>query len=512
MRNTPVSGRTTPSRASDVPQRPVAWDEKLDIARHVLGAYSWDDLLDKVLGHGARVVTIEHNGRKHEISSDELKRKFKDAMRNWSENRGESLPKKPEYHYCLDQFAIALGFEGDFKGYDLITSSLEAFCDRLPAALRTKLGAQRGSNKAMPIIPMSDAAAAPRPKLGAMPSVLVPHGGTFESIRAGLKKMQIDTAHYYLEAEAAESWNRLILAEEYPTYDQCKAGLNELMKREAWKTALNDANVRTAVMLAGGGAPTKDLVILRSLLKHAPASSRISMFLVDTSDFMLYTSFAWLNASLPAVPGHDRVDIQMVNDNVLNLSQCRATFRREGGGVLFAITGGTIGNLKEGGLFAAIERVAGQGDLLIISADTVDESAPEDNEHELIAKYKNEEMLAFIASGVGKVMRELKLKEPLEAVLDRVTPRFTPDASGFSDVPGSWSFRLVLPTESGEVTLVSSTRYTASHLIAFANAHGWVSICTVPAPSNTHYMQFAFRKTTERTGTTAVPSRAKKVG
>jgi len=375
------------------------------------------------------------------------------------------------------------------KGYHVITAPLAEFVGFLPQVTQDALRKQH------------DTVTPANPTSGTIPFILIPHGGKFETIRTGVRKKQIDTAHYYAEPEAAESWNRLILAEEYPTYDQCKAGLNELVKREAWNVALKDAEVRAAVMLAGGGAPTKDLVILRSVLKHAPAPARVSMFLVDTSDYMLQNSLSWLNNGLPAVAGGDRIDIQLINDNVLSLRQLRATFRREGGGVLFAITGGTIGNLKEGAFFRAVERVANEGDILIVSADTVDPDAAQETEQELRAKYKNPEMLAFIASGVNKVMQELNLGDTLRAVLDTIEPRISRAAGGFSEVPGSWSVRLVLPTDSDEVTLVSSTRYVTANLISFASAYGWRSICTVPSPLNPHFVQFAFRKTAENAGT-----------
>jgi uncharacterized SAM-dependent methyltransferase len=49
----------------------------------------------------------------------------------------------------------------------------------------------------------------------------------------------------------------------------------------------------------------------------------------------------------------------------------REVFHKQGK-VVFAIAGGTIGNFSEAAFFLSLNRAAGDGDLLIISADTID--------------------------------------------------------------------------------------------------------------------------------------------
>lgn len=473
-----------------------AWGDKLAIARWLLPAMTDREVVDEVLPG---------------IAQETFRTHVLDSFRKWH----SSTPTKKVFRQFFDELARRLGCATTVTWHDIIFSDLEEFIELLPADRREK--ARQAVSGVEALIPPAVSIPLRTPSLGtpafddSVDSMLVPHGGKYESIRTGVSKGQIDMAHYYTEAEAAESWNRLVRADTYPTYDHCKAGLRALVNHDEWRQALSRARPMTAVMLAGGGAPTKDLVILKSMLEQIPEPGRISMFLVDTSPYMLFNSKAWLDGSLDAEPGLKRVDVRMVHDNVLNLTSCRNVFRRAGGQVLFAITGGTIGNLKEGSFFTALERVADSGDLLILSADTVDASAVADalaeTERYIEGKYNNREMRRFIASGVSKVMRELAINQPLDAVLERVEARISRSACGFSDVPGSWSVRLVLPMNNDEITLVSSTRYVASQLTQFAGQFGWQTLCIVTSPVNSHYTQFFLRKVSEKAGAGTIPSR-----
>jgi hypothetical protein len=52
----------------------------------------------------------------------------------------------------------------------------------------------------------------------------------------------------------------------YPTHRECKAGLDRLFEAPGWVNVLEESAPSSAVMLTGGGAPLKDLAVIKALL------------------------------------------------------------------------------------------------------------------------------------------------------------------------------------------------------------------------------------------------------
>ncbi|MFZ1991212.1 MAG: hypothetical protein WAW96_15745, partial [Alphaproteobacteria bacterium] len=65
--------------------------------------------------------------------------------------------------------------------------------------------------------------------------------------------------------------------------------------------------------------------------------------------------------------------------------------------------------------------------------------------------------------------------------------------NGLSDVENSVSVKLSLDVD-GEITLLSSTRYSSVQLRAFAENFGWTQIHAQPSPLNEHFVQFLFER------------------
>jgi hypothetical protein len=407
-----------------------------------------------------------------------------------------------KYKYFFDGLAERLGCDPTVSGLALVKASLEEFVELLPANRREQawrmVRKQTGSAAeptpsftARVLLESADA----EPLRQSARVVRLNHSKDFQSLTSGVKAGLLDTRNYYSTADAADVWQSLVSAESYKTYDQCKSGLRALVNDARWQEALREAPITTAVMLAGGGAPTKDLVVLRSLLgQPAVAEKAINMVLVDINFYMLYQSGRLLDRAKAESPWGERVTFEYVIDDVLALGESGEVFRRQGP-TLFAITGGTIGNLSEMKFFRSLNRIAEARDLLIVSADTVDGLPANDIRQDLARKYNHEEMRRFIAPGVRAVIDELGLKMSVQEALKSVEVRVQPDAeSGLSDVPGSWSVTLVQRVGPREVTLLSSTRYVSDELIAFVARLGWELICWVPSPANVHFVQFCFRR------------------
>lgn len=153
--------------------------------------------------------------------------------------------------------------------------------------------------------------------------------------------------------------------------------------------------------------------------------------------------------------------------------------------------------------FRSLDHAAADGDVLIVSADTIDGLPADAIERILTDKYDNPDLRRFIKPVVRAVVSESNSQEPVPRALDRIKVTLRPggDANA-SDVRMSRSVIVTLDVSGREITLVTSTRYKSSEVVAFAAKYGWHAVCQVSSPLNSHYKQFCFRRNkAERSGT-----------
>ena len=459
------------------------WEEKRFISCSLLSAVTDKELVDAVYP-----------------DDSVLAGKVIDSFRKWKNHSPTKVtgPKK-----FFDDLAICLECDKSVTGAMLISSSLDRFIQYLPDKRKARAleivrdnGWQLTHQNAQTARP-AESLDRVAPTLNPKTLYLLHPRGPVESIATGFEAGTIDQRHYYLTPETAESWNRLVRAEAYPTYDHCKAGLRALVESKLWMQALESTTPRTAVMLAGGGSPTKDMVILRSLLSQPSLTSEtVNYYLVDISFYMLRYSLWWLEDHLQTLQGHERVKVLAVYGDVLAdlHEELHPEFHKHGPAV-FGITGGTIGNFSEFAFFKSLERVSSDGDLLIVSAESVDGSEGGEIEKALKRKYDHSDMRSFIAPVVGAVLGEAETGEPLKDALKNIEVTVSSgEMSSKSDVPGSWCVTLNLTVDGRKITLVTSTRYSSTKFIAYAQRLGWHLVCCSPSPLNPHYMQFCFRR------------------
>jgi len=248
-------------------------------------------------------------------------------------------------------------------------------------------------------------------------------------------------------------------------------------------------------MLCGGGSPSKDLVIINGLLDQPDLpDGQVDYVILDVSPWMLFSSSWYLEETLPGVRGGERVRIIPVCGDVQGMEQLDV-FSRGAGRTLFAITGGTIGNLSETRFFERLGRVARDDDLLIISADCLDGTAG--HAEKLISKYNHSEMQRFIAPAIHALIREFELEESFNQAFKRVRVNVAEGDEALSDVPGSAAVTLTATIGDREIVIVSSTRYIPENLELFARSWGWEKVDTVASPLNPSFNQFLFRKARE---------------
>ena len=419
--------------------------------------------------------------------------------------------------------ATLLGLEGETAGRQVIMCSLAEFIGLLPSAFEQRRFWERLDREARQgsLVLRSDAsemvkeALAPgsplppaeardpttshaTPALSALyHSMRVSRRNFLPSVREAVRSGRLDQKHFYLTPDATEGWFSLIRAESYPTYDHCKAGLRRLVASSEWAEAIAKVVPDTVVMLAGGGAPTKDLVLMHSLLKQPALMGRnIDYYLIDISPYMLCNAFWSLHEALAQIEGGDRIEVKPVQDDVLDLTDFKSELLRRDGNILFGITGGTFGNFSEDLFFRALNGVSRAGDLLIVSADTIPDAAVTATDvvqGRIVHKYDNADLRRFIGPAVRSLAAELDLVQPVGSVFDAVEIELD-DRQRFSDVPNSLSLTMDMATQERRVNMLSSTRYRRPELRDFVHDRHWREIAEFESPFNCDYVQFLFER------------------
>lgn len=413
-----------------------------------------------------------------------------DTSRHWV----TSTPKKAWRDKFLAPMLASLKVEGSVTIDMLIKLDVDSFVALLPIDLRDDakqaVSLERNGPSGLPAHTEGQCVE---------PCTHYPISSSSRStLMAGVEAGIVDPHTYYSSAEGAEIWSQIVNAHDYPTYFYCKESLAALLKDGKWRDAFASSRPTTTFMLGGGGSPAKDLLLLRAMLAdRSLGDQRLTMVLVDINPHMLEQSREILAQWMRDEPGRERVLIRSLKDDILDLSRqdpVRERILSRSGAAVFAITGNTIGNVSELGVFSMLGRVARTGDLLVVGCGTMDDMTHEQVLLDEEGKYKAPEVLRFIRPGVECAIRQWRLQESLDGAFKRVRVEVRPGTQGLSDVPDSASVVLTMQAGQRNIVLLRSARYISRSFIAFAQGHGWDCISESPSPMSRHYVQFAFRK------------------
>jgi hypothetical protein len=312
--------------------------------------------------------------------------------------------------------------------------------------------------------------------------------------RTGFTCGRIDQKLYYLSPDAVEIWKSVIDAGQYRQYDECKSALQLFTAQSnVWRDIFESGVADGAIML-GAGAPPKDLIVIRSMLELVPGSSRVNYALVDFSNYMLKSTFRFVDATLVNAGSRTRVNLTPIEWDFINLTGTGAKLRSLGKNVVWFIPGGTIGNLNERDFFASVAREAMSGDLLVIGAETISSDEGGASESQLIAKYNIPEVRRFVETPLRSVWHEMGFNGTIQEALKLAKVRVVHDVDNpHSSVPEAATVEISLMVNNRKIVLLTSTRYDEGQLIAFAARNGFKHEHSVPSPLNERYKQLVFR-------------------
>lgn len=407
-----------------------------------------------------------------------------DAQRKWVASR----PIKTEYLALWDFIVRDLGLQ--CNGAQLITSTFERFIDLLGTQVLPEYAAVLIDD---PSAPLSEAqrdklraviAGAPAAASAANDgeySVLCDLNTHHEGPLSALKDGRWSVSRFYNAPEAARAWFRLVDSRNYRMYMDCVSSLEVLVATPEWNRALLGRRYNATVSLAGGGSPEKDLVLARSILRVLDDGREVEYRLVDMSLFMIQESLRLL------LPRRDLQRIRLTA-KVANILELEKELSRPAhwDSVVWALLGGTIGNLPERDFFRSLRGPSRSGDLLVIGLDTHDGESWANFEERMTKQYKCTELDALLQAqplGIGQE----------DGPIVEVGVRQRDDGDQEHNVRGSWIAEFKYRSD-GRRRVMGSTRYTLKEFLAFAqDIGGWAHLATTPATDST-FRQLLLRR------------------
>ncbi len=202
--------------------------------------------------------------------------------------------------------------------------------------------------------------------------------------------------------------------------------------------------------LAGGGSPEKDWVLATSLLEASRNQDHLLEYMIiDISTYMIQESARTLYRRIVKNDLHRRINLCWENKDVLMLD---VRFRRPLAwkSAVWALLGGTIGNMQERDLFRSIDKPSKVGDLLVVGVDTLDTETPDQLEERMSAEYRCKELDALLLTPLG-----LAGKPAEDEPLVKVSVAAKEDESRYSDVPNSLTAVFTGPSLAANMVCVS---------------------------------------------------------
>jgi hypothetical protein len=314
----------------------------------------------------------------------------------------------------------------------------------------------------------------------------------FEGHLTGIESGRIQSTMFYNVPEAAKAWEKLVDSENYGMYLECLLSLKKLLSGNAWRTSIEDASLayRSAVMLGGGGSPEKDWELATGILNLLEDNERIEYRMNDISPFMIQYSAKFLHRRLVKQKMNDRVSMRYDWSDFLELDM---HFNRpQSNGVVWALLGGTIGNVSERNFFRSLNGPSQKDDLLIIGIDTHDDEDIEEFEKRMSSEYRCKELDALLAVPFTNEANE---DQPIVEV--KIDTYKKHGISNLSDIPNSRTavFYSDSPgANSCKCVLAHSTRYDVSEFLNFAERLHWKCVDSASASDKSTFKQLLLRK------------------
>jgi len=232
-------------------------------------------------------------------------------------------------------------------------------------------------------------------------------------------------------------------------------------------------------MLAGGGAPTKDNIIIKSLIKHAYATKPL-LVLVDASHFMLESSLRYIYKNYPDQV--EKVDIRAIELDILKMGGVRKSIGQPSGNVAWFLTGGTLGNLHETKFLESVSGNAEPNDWLVLGVPCYDGVPSKEYLEDLENEYEQEVIQNFAGASLRAIWSHLDVHGRMNDAKVKATAKLE-DSPHISSVPEAIAVVASVDIPGhGVFSLFRSSRYKEAALITLAKQFKWDHLVTFNGP------------------------------
>lgn len=461
------------------------WDKKLAAIGIIYEVGVYTDIADSALA------------KFPEYDEEEISR-LRYNIKSWFKTQPNFGPKGKGWF--LNILANELGCPEHVTGITLVRCSFEDFLSYLPKEDREKIEkrwAHEYAEKSYDQVSEQKLAAAEVSSIehSDFHPLLVSKSLPTETIKHGLRRGRIDQKLMYQNPESAETWEGVVNCADYPMYDHCRDALGRLTETDGWQNAFGSNGPKSVVMLGGGGAGSKDTLLLSKLLKKYDYSneSPLSYIIVDSSPYMIVRSLQFIHSKESILNLQGNHAIQTVVYDIMKLSG-DTPLRYCGKPAAWFLTGGTIGNLNEQEFFQSVADIAEKDDLLVVGIDSIKPGDEDELSQELDIIYNNDALRWLITSPLRAVLTEINSEESMKSALSRVNVQAVEGYSnGYSLVPGSMSAVFSIDIDEREIVLLTSTRYNKESFIDFAAKFGWEYVDESASSMRDTFQHLAFK-------------------
>ncbi|MBB1299961.1 L-histidine N(alpha)-methyltransferase [Pseudoalteromonas sp. SR44-8] len=312
----------------------------------------------------------------------------------------------------------------------------------------------------------------------------------------------LDQSAFYQTPESVLRWQQIIEHPLYEGFDACKGTLKKFVKTSHWKSLINSKDFDGCIVLTGGGAPEKDLIITSSIINEITPKKPILHALIDTSSYMLSYSINFIeeriNTNLNVLSSY--IDFKFLECDIFQLSDL--WLKKKGKNYCWFIPGGTLGNLSEKAVFELLASQCNEGDMLVLGIGIVPTSGRAEDigrlKDQLIEEYKSDEVMDLLKIPIQSLCGVFNQKNNLVENVMKTWKLDVLEDNESSDVKGSLTPVASVELESKErVELFKSTRYDLDELILFAKKYRFEYINNI-SHGDESYCQVVFKREATR--------------
>jgi hypothetical protein len=293
----------------------------------------------------------------------------------------------------------------------------------------------------------------------------------------------VDQRYMYTDRQAAAQWAGIRGRETYGLYEVCKS----LVKQSAKKIQEHSSNIEQLILL-GAGSPDKDWEIIFQIAS-SNSNDRLEVYICDASFYMLMETKQELEKSIIANKkfiDKEKIKIILSCFDFTKPSSWKACSFDRKKTTVFAVLGGTVGNVIESGFLDCLRLKSKPNDFLIIAGNFYESSEDvRERGRKHVDEQYGDDAKALALNSVSSILdssnRTRSFSQKLELVKIGYEDATELPSQISSRIPSTMSAVFYIPTTKisseiehldsiDRVYLLTSKRYVRPHFIDYVTS------------------------------------------